>query len=88
MGLTQVDIPYEKLQDPEAIANWPKTLSRDGVRTPIPWDGDAEQAGFSSAEPWLPIGPDHAAMAVNRQEHDPDSLLNWTRQVSGPAKGA
>ncbi|MFM2411278.1 MAG: hypothetical protein RL481_2106, partial [Pseudomonadota bacterium] len=30
LGLTQVDIPFDKLQDPEAIANWPLTLSRDG----------------------------------------------------------
>ena len=33
LGLTQVDIPFDQLQDPEAIANWPLTLSRDGVRT-------------------------------------------------------
>jgi alpha-glucosidase len=31
LGLTQVDIPFELLQDPEAIANWPLTLSRDGA---------------------------------------------------------
>ena len=36
-GITQVDIPFEMLHDPEAIANWPLTLSRDGARTPMPW---------------------------------------------------
>ena len=36
-GLPQVDVPYERLRDPEAIANWPQTLSRDGARTPMPW---------------------------------------------------
>lgn len=37
LGLTQVDIPFDALLDPEAIANWPMTLSRDGARTPMPW---------------------------------------------------
>ncbi|MEL0211878.1 MAG: alpha-amylase family glycosyl hydrolase, partial [Novosphingobium sp.] len=35
LGLTQVEIPFELLQDPEAIANWPLTLARDGARTPM-----------------------------------------------------
>jgi len=35
LGLEQDEIPFELLQDPEAIANWPLTLSRDGARTPI-----------------------------------------------------
>src|SRR3546814_19015789 len=33
LGLTQVDIPFEHLRDPEAIDNWPMTLSRDGARS-------------------------------------------------------
>ena len=36
LGLEQIDIPYDRLHDPEAIANWPMTLSRDGARTPMP----------------------------------------------------
>lgn len=79
LGLTQVEIPYDKLQDPEAIANWPMTLSRDGVRTPMPWSKDAPQAGFSTAQPWLPIGPDHPAMAVDQQAGVEGSLLEWTK---------
>jgi alpha-glucosidase len=79
LGLTQVDIPFDRLQDPEAIANWPLTLSRDGARTPMPWAADRPALGFSSAEPWLPVGPDHADLAVDRQNADPASLLAWTR---------
>ncbi|HEX8388659.1 MAG TPA: alpha-glucosidase [Sphingomonas sp.] len=81
LGLTQVDIPFERLRDPEAIANWPMTLSRDGARTPMPWASNDPQLGFSSVEPWLPLGEDHVALAVNRQDGDPDSLLNHTRRV-------
>lgn len=81
LGLTQVDIAFEDLQDPEAIANWPLTLSRDGARTPMPWRTDAAHGGFSTAKPWLPLGPDHAALAVDAQEADAASLLNLTRQL-------
>jgi len=82
LGLTQVDIPFEALRDPEAIANWPLTLSRDGARTPMPWRADAnDHAGFSSGAPWLPIGPDHLTLAVDRQDQDPESLLNLTRHL-------
>jgi alpha-glucosidase len=47
----------------------------------MPWQADAPQLGFSSGKPWLPIGPDHAALAVDRQEQDPASLLNLTRKL-------
>ena len=81
LGIAQVDIPYERLQDPEAIANWPLTLSRDGARTPLPWAADAAQAGFSDAEPWLPVGDENIARAVDAQESDAASLLNHTRAM-------
>lgn len=81
LGLTQVDIPFDRLQDPEAIANWPLTLSRDGARTPMVWSDNAPHGGFSHAEPWLPVGEDHAPLAVARQDGDPASLLNWTRRL-------
>ena len=81
LGLTQVDIPFEKLQDPEAIANWPLTLSRDGTRTPMPWTADAQHCGFSIAEPWLPLGPGHKAKAVDVEEADADSMLALTRKL-------
>ena len=79
LGLPQVDVPFEKLQDPEAIANWPNTLSRDGARTPMPWTADAANLGFSSGMPWLPLGQDHSAMAVDRQESEPGSALAFSR---------
>jgi alpha-glucosidase len=80
LGLTQVDVPFEKLQDPEAIANWPQTLARDGARTPMPWSSNALNLGFSEAEPWLPLGPDHPHLAVDRQEQDDGSALAFTRR--------
>jgi alpha-glucosidase len=81
LGLPQAHVPFERLQDPEAILNWPETLGRDGARTPIPWQAEAVQAGFSSAEPWLPIDPAHLPLAVDRQEADPQSVLHLTRRL-------
>ncbi|MCX7282810.1 MAG: alpha-amylase family glycosyl hydrolase [Novosphingobium sp.] len=80
LGLGQVDIPFAQLQDPEAIANWPLTLSRDGARTPMPWTTCADDAGFGSDTPWLPVGQDNLARAVDLQDNDPHSLLAFTRQ--------
>jgi alpha-glucosidase len=81
LGLTQVDIPFEQLHDPEAIANWPLTLSRDGARTPLPWMTETPGAGFCQTQPWLPVGEENLARAVDAQEADPGSLLNHTRAV-------
>ncbi len=81
LGMPQTPIPFEKLQDPEAIANWPQTLGRDGARTPLPWDAEQVFAGFSKSEPWLPIGDDQSALAINRQESQPKSTLNFVRTM-------
>ena len=81
LGLTQVDVPFEALRDPEAIANWPRTLSRDGARAPMPWRAGAPALGFTTGQPWLPQGPDYPARAVDRQEANPDSLLQLTRAL-------
>ncbi|MFM5917055.1 MAG: alpha-amylase family glycosyl hydrolase [Novosphingobium sp.] len=81
LALDQVSIPFEQLRDPEAIANWPLTLSRDGARTPLPWQAQDEYGGFSSAAPWLPLGEDNLARAVDRQDADPASPLNLAREA-------
>ena len=82
LGLTQVDIPFEQLQDPEAIANWPLTLSRDGARTPLPWQAQSAMGGFTAGpSPWLPLGEENLARAVDRQEADPASLLSLTTRL-------
>ncbi|MEL6663662.1 MAG: alpha-glucosidase, partial [Pseudomonadota bacterium] len=71
LGLPQAHVPFEQLKDPEAIANWPHTLGRDGARTPFPWVAQSASAGFSASEDtWLPMDPAHGAMALDRQNAD------------------
>ena len=81
LGLAQADIPFERLRDPEAIANWPATLGRDGARTPMPWENKLPYAGFSDAEPWLPIPSGHIAAAVSEQDGEADSVLAIAREL-------
>ncbi len=81
LGLTQVDIAFDQLRDPEAIANWPLTLSRDGARTPMPWLADMPNAGFTTSEPWLPIGDENQISAVDVQDRDDQSVLALTRRL-------
>ena len=88
LGLPQAEVPFERLVDPEAIANWPRTLGRDGARTPMPWIGEAPHAGFSSVEPWLPVDPRHARLAVDEQEADPDSVLHFARAALAFRRGS
>ncbi|MCJ2181445.1 alpha-amylase family glycosyl hydrolase [Novosphingobium sp. 1949] len=78
LGLLQDEVPFESLQDPEAIANWPLTLSRDGVRTPLPWVAEDGHGGFTQGDPWLPVSAANRERAVDRQSADPASLLRLT----------
>lgn len=81
LGLPQAEVGFADLKDPEAIANWPLTLGRDGARTPMPWKRRAPYAGFSTVRPWLPVPDSHAALAADAQEADEASTLSLTRQL-------
>ncbi|MEM8617970.1 MAG: alpha-amylase family glycosyl hydrolase, partial [Pseudomonadota bacterium] len=80
LALPQAHVPFEHLKDPEAIINWPKTLGRDGARTPFPWMADAINAGFGAGQPWLPVDPDHTKLALDRQQGH-DSMVAFTRRA-------
>lgn len=79
LGLVQPELRYEDLRDPWGINLWPDFEGRDGVRTPMPWEANAPYGGFSSVQPWLPFPEMHRVTAVDRQEHDPDSVLHFVR---------
>ncbi len=87
LGLPQAAVPYERLRDPEGLTFWPEHKGRDGARTPLPWRADGAHAGFSDAEPWLPMDPAHRPLAVDRQDADPGSVLNFTRRFLRWRKG-
>jgi alpha-glucosidase len=77
LGLTEADVPFEMIQDPYGKQFWPEFKGRDGCRTPMVWEAEAANAGFSTAnQTWLPIEPSHVAHAANKGGHEnPDTLL-------------
>lgn len=89
LGLSQADIPFEKLVDPYGREFYPAYLGRDGARTPMPWKTSEDHCGFSSGEPWLPVPENHRSLSVDQQEAMPGStlhrmrqFLNWRRSIA------
>ena len=82
LGLTEVDVSRELMQDPYGIEMWPEFSGRDGCRTPMVWDAGAPNAGFSAgAKTWLPVAPEHVPRAALTQSADPASLRNFYRTM-------
>ena len=81
LALTEAEVPFELLQDPYGITFWPEFKGRDGCRTPMPWTGEAPNAGFTTGTPWLPVAAPHLARAASLQEDDSDSSLNFARRI-------
>src|SRR3546814_12020605 len=66
IGLSDVSIPYDQVQDPRELREPGLALGRDPVRTPMPWNAHPF-AGFSSVSPWLPLNPDWPERNVEQQ---------------------
>lgn len=86
LGLTTADIPEdispEQLRDPMGQTFYPDIKGRDPSRTPMPWQAEALNAGFTTAKaPWLPIPQAHYSMSVDREAVDSTSLLNTWRRL-------
>jgi alpha-glucosidase len=81
VGMEQVPISPDLVQDPFE-KNVPGIgVGRDGSRTPMQWDA-SDFAGFSTTEPWLPLAPDWRDRNVAAQRADPDSLYGLYRRLT------
>jgi alpha-glucosidase len=80
IGMTSVAIPPERVQDPFELRVPGIGVGRDPVRTPMQWDA-SPHAGFSSAEPWLPVAPDYKDFNVEREKADARSMLALHRRL-------
>ena len=54
--------------------------SRDNARTPVQWSGE-ENAGFTTGQPWMSVNPNYPEINVEKQDRDPDSILNFYRHA-------
>lgn len=91
IGMTNLRLPFASALDaiPHKYTFAPRfifdalnvTVNRDEVRTPMQWN-ETKNAGFSSAEKtWLPVHPDFAAINVEAQNKDTNSLLSTIRTL-------
>lgn len=81
LGLSEAYVAFEDLQDPYGIRFWPKFRGRDGCRTPMPWNRDNQNGGFTEGKPWLPMAMEHVNRAVAVQDDTPESTLRFYRRM-------
>jgi len=80
IGMTDVPVPFNEVQDPQGLNMPDKNLSRDPSRTPMQWN-NSDYAGFSTAKPWLRISSNYKRLNLEAQKGDPFSTLNFYRQL-------
>jgi alpha-glucosidase len=83
LGLPEADVAFEDLQDPYGITMWPEFKGRDGCRTPMPWNSQAADIGFGDGQTkaWLPFTEAYRPLAVDLQDQDANSHLNFYRRL-------
>jgi alpha-glucosidase len=79
--LTTPPARKEDVRDPIGKIGWPKEKGRDGERTPMQWDTSSNAGFTTSPTPWLPVPPSYKQRNVAVEEKDPDSLLNFYKQL-------
>jgi alpha-glucosidase len=80
LGLEDVPISPELVQDGWKLNEPGLGLGRDPARTPMPWDSTTN-AGFTTGVPWLPLNPDCATRNVAVQATDARSMLALYRSL-------
>ena len=75
IGMHDVKIPPERIQDPFEKNVPGRGLGRDPQRTPMQWSAQ-KNAGFTEGDPWLPIADDYRKINVESERDDPASILS------------
>jgi alpha-glucosidase len=82
LGMTDVPIAPDQVQDPAEKNEPGKGRGRDPERSPMLWV-DAPNAGFTTpdATPWLPLLADWKTLNAATQSRDPRSMLTLYRRL-------
>ncbi len=96
IGMTNIRLPIEAYDDLEIKNMYAERIAqgcahddimasiyargRDNARTPMQWS-DGPYAGFSQAEPWLPVNPNYTAINVQAALADPDSVFYFYQRL-------
>lgn len=59
---------------PDAVLAALRIMSRDNARTPFQWAAEPN-AGFTTAEPWMPVNPNFDRINADAQRRDPKSVF-------------
>lgn len=82
IGMQDVPISKEQVQDPHEKNIPGKGLGRDPERTPMQWD-DSINAGFTTGDPWLPLMENYEEVNVKKEKDEEHSMLNFYRRLIG-----
>jgi oligo-1,6-glucosidase len=66
--------------DPQLALAVVHARSRDNARTPMQWD-EGPEAGFTTGKSWIKVNPNHASINVAQALADPNSVMNYYRQL-------
>ncbi|UZH55110.1 glucohydrolase [Salinimicrobium tongyeongense] len=80
LGMEDVNIPEEKIQDPQALNEPGVGRSRDPERTPMQWN-DALNGGFTTGDPWLPLMENYREINVKNQRGTKGSMLEFHKRL-------
>ena len=96
LGMTNVRYPIEEYRDIETLNLYRERIAqgfpessglasiyakgRDNARTPMQWSAE-ENAGFSTAKPWIKVNPNYPEINVRRQMADPESIFHYYRKL-------
>ncbi|HTB98699.1 MAG TPA: alpha-amylase family glycosyl hydrolase [Terracidiphilus sp.] len=80
LGMQDVPIQSEAAQDPAERRQPGIGMGRDPERTPMVWD-DSPQCGFTTNDPWLPIGEANRRVNVQSSRMHSDSMLALYRRL-------
>ncbi|GIT81296.1 alpha-glucosidase [Leifsonia sp. LS1] len=61
---------------PDEVLAALRIMSRDNARTPFQWSAEPN-AGFTTAEPWIPVNPNFDRINADAQRRDPRSVFAY-----------
>jgi oligo-1,6-glucosidase len=97
IGMTNINLPELEMYKDIAVVNNYNTFkklglsherlmklaratSRGSARTPVQWNS-SENAGFTTGVPWFEVNPNYTEINVEREERNPDSILNFYKKL-------
>jgi alpha-glucosidase len=80
LGMINTPIPADRIRDPFERNVPGLGMGRDPSRTPMQWTS-GEHAGFSAAEPWLPLPNDYSVVNAQVEDADQRSILWLYRKL-------